>query len=91
MHDKGNSNKNFKSIEWIEVACNDKFNVIIDENNIGKTTIFEAIHLWKICYDENMKKDKKQFYSKSKHIAFQDMDFLRVYDGKKDVISSLIR
>lgn len=72
--------KNFKSIEEIEVACNDKFNVIIGENNIGKTTIFEAIHLWKICYDENMKKDKKQFYSKSKHIAFQDMDFLRVYD-----------
>lgn len=41
--------KNFKSIENLEIVCNENFNVIIGENNIGKTTIFEAIHLWKIC------------------------------------------
>ena len=41
----------FKSIDDLTINCNDKFNVIIGENNIGKTSIFEAIHLWKICYD----------------------------------------
>lgn len=72
--------KNFKSIETLELVCNENFNVIIGENNIGKTTIFEAIHLWKICYDSNIKKDKKQFYAMTKNIPFKDMDFLRVYD-----------
>lgn len=72
--------KNFKSIENLEVVCNENFNVIIGENNIGKTTIFEAIHLWKICYDSNIKKDKKQFYAMTKNIPFKDMDILRVYD-----------
>lgn len=72
--------KNFKSIENLEIVCNENFNVIIGENNIGKTTIFEAIHLWKICYDSNIKKDKKQFYATHKNIPFRDMDFLRVYD-----------
>lgn len=72
--------ENFKSIETLEVICNENFNVIIGENNIGKTTIFEAIHLWKICYDSNIKKDKKQFYAMPKNIPFRDMDFLRVYD-----------
>lgn len=72
--------RNFKSIEMLELICNDNFNVIIGENNIGKTTIFEAIHLWKICYDSNIKKDKKQFYAMPKNIPFRDMDFLRIYD-----------
>ena len=70
--------KNFKSIESLEVVCNENFNVIIGENNIGKTTIFEAILLWKICDDSNIKKDKKQFYAMTKNIPFRDMDFLHV-------------
>lgn len=63
--------KNFKSIETLDVFCNETFNVIIGENNIGKTTIFEAIHLWKICYDSNIKKDKKQFYAMTKNIPLK--------------------
>ncbi|WP_322020507.1 AAA family ATPase [Clostridium butyricum] len=55
----------FKSIEDLTINCNDNFNVIIGENSIGKTSIFEAIHLWKMCYDWNTKKDKKGFYSGS--------------------------
>lgn len=51
--------KNFKSVTELKVNCNERFNVIIGENNIGKTTIFEAIHLCKMCYDWNTKKDKK--------------------------------
>ena len=37
----------FKSINHLEITPAGNFNVLIGENNIGKTTIFEAIHLWK--------------------------------------------
>lgn len=71
--------KNFKSIQFVEVTFNQSFNVIIGENNIGKTTIFEAIHLWKMCYDLNIKKNKTQFYSKARNLLFRDMEYIRVY------------
>lgn len=32
--------KNFKSIETLDVFCNETFNVIIGENNIGKGDSF---------------------------------------------------
>ena len=35
----------FKSINYLEITPIGNFNVLIGENNIGKTTIFEAIHL----------------------------------------------
>ena len=69
----------FKSIEHLEINPSRNFNVIIGENNIGKTTIFEAIHLWKMCYDRNLKKDKAGFYSSARNIKFDDMEFIRVY------------
>ena len=74
--------KNFKSISNLTLICNDRFNVLIGENNIGKTSIFEAIHLWKICYDSHIKKDKKGFYSNNQNIPFRDMEYLRVYSDK---------
>lgn len=74
--------KRFKSIENLEVVCNDTFNVIIGENNIGKTTIFEAIHLWKMCYDLNVKSKKMGFYATSQNIRFKDMEFIRVYHDR---------
>lgn len=69
----------FKSISDLTIICNDRFNVIIGENSVGKTSIFEAIHLWKMCYDWNTKKDKKGFYSVAHNIPFQEMEYLRVY------------
>ncbi|WP_321834343.1 ATP-dependent nuclease [Clostridium butyricum] len=69
----------FKSIEDLTINCNDNFNVIIGENSIGKTSIFEAIHLWKMCYDWNTKKDKKGFYSVARNIPFSEMEYLRVF------------
>ena len=92
---------NFKSIKTLEIQCNKGFNVIIGENNIGKTTIFEAIHLWKICYDSNIQKSNKtRFYSLPKNITFADNEYLRVFEdqdlinkelskGSKDIIISL--
>lgn len=69
----------FKSINHLEITPAGNFNVIIGENNIGKTTIFEAIHLWKMCYDNNLKKDKSGFYSTAHHLKFESMEFIRVY------------
>ncbi len=43
--------QNIKSIGKLEMRCNIDFNVIIGENNIGKTSIFKAIHLWKTCFN----------------------------------------
>lgn len=72
----------FKSIDHLEIIPSGAFNVIIGENNIGKTSIFEAIHLWKMCYDQNLKRDKTGFYSTARNIRFDDMEFIRVYhDG----------
>lgn len=71
--------KNFKSIQSLTINCAGAFNVLIGANNIGKTSIFEAIHLWKMCYDLNLKKDKSGFYSKSRNLPFKDMEFIRVY------------
>ena len=48
--------KNFKRIVESTIVCKQDYNVFIGENNVGKTTIFEAIHLWKRCYDSNIKK-----------------------------------
>ncbi|MDP4093939.1 MAG: AAA family ATPase [Bacillota bacterium] len=84
--------RNFKSIKQMEIECNNQFNVIIGENNIGKTTIFEAIHLWKICYDACIqKRDKKSFYATSKNIPFSDNEYLRIFEDKDLVNNELYR
>lgn len=69
----------FKSVNHLVITPAGNFNVLIGENNIGKTTIFEAIHLWKMCYDNNLKKDKSGFYSTAHHLKFESMEFIRVY------------
>ena len=38
--------ENFKAFNEVEIPINPNFNMIIGENNIGKSTLFEAIHLW---------------------------------------------
>jgi len=84
--------ENFKSIKNLEIQCNQGFNVIIGENNIGKTSIFEAIHLWKICYDANIQKSNKDlFYSAPKNITFADNEFLRVFEDQDLINSELYR
>ncbi|MDM0549256.1 ATP-dependent nuclease [Clostridium perfringens] len=72
--------ENFKSIENLKIEFNDKFNVLIGENNAGKTSVLEAILLWKKCYDSHIQQNKKKFYAKPQNIRFDDISFLRVAD-----------
>ena len=72
--------KNFKSIQHLEINCNNQLNVLIGANNIGKTSIFDAIHLWKMCYSLNIKKDKQGFYAASRNLPFKDLEYIRVYN-----------
>ena len=73
--------KDFKSYaDTVTIEVNKQFNVIIGENNIGKSTIFEALLLWKKCYDETLTSNKKDFYSQSVqlYISFDELYFLRI-------------
>ena len=74
--------KNFKSFEYIKIYPNKIFNIIIGENNAGKSTIFEAFLLWEKCYDTLIKSNGKEFYkasgSANYYISFQDLYFLRI-------------
>lgn len=73
--------KDFKTYEdTVEISFSGRFNVIIGENNIGKSTIFEALLLWAKCYDESLTSNKKNFYSQSVplYISFDELYFLRI-------------
>ena len=56
---------NFKTYTKLEFNCNNKFNIIIGENNIGKSTLYDALLLWNLAYLKLIKKDKKGFYKKT--------------------------
>lgn len=73
--------KDFKAYaDTVTIEVNKQFNVIIGENNIGKSTIFEALLLWKKCYDETLTSNKRDFYSQSVqlYISFDELYFLRI-------------
>ena len=74
--------ENYKSINKIQINSLSDFNVIIGENNIGKTSVFEALLLWKQCYDCSILSKGKGFYKLSgdtfRYLLFDDLEFLRV-------------
>ncbi len=72
--------ENFKAIEKLTISCNENVNIIIGENNIGKSTIFEAIQFWKLAYDVLINASGKNFYQAgtTKYISFEQLFFLRV-------------
>ncbi|MBQ0719962.1 MAG: AAA family ATPase [Gammaproteobacteria bacterium] len=74
--------KNFKNFEAISIHPNPDFNIIIGENSSGKSTIFEAIHLWEKCYQTYILGSRKGFYKVKKttnrYVNYQDLDFLRI-------------
>jgi len=72
--------KNFKGYEEVTIHPNADFNIIIGENNIGKSSLFEAIHLWQKCYSIFIQANKEQFYKSANHryLNYQELDFLRI-------------
>ena len=74
--------KNFKTFEELAVNPNENFNIIIGENSVGKSTIFEAIHLWEKCYQTLILASKKGFYKLQagthRYVNYQELDFLRI-------------
>jgi len=61
--------KNFKAFEEMTIYSNESFNIIIGENSVGKSTIFEAIHLWEKCYQTLILESRKGFYKVKKHLT----------------------
>ncbi|HEY9628317.1 MAG TPA: AAA family ATPase [Coleofasciculaceae cyanobacterium] len=75
--------ENFKAFKSIEISCNQRFNVIVGENNIGKSTIFEALNLWKFAYDNLIQeRNKNKFYKASAnyYIPFSELSQIRLVD-----------
>lgn len=74
--------RNFKTFKNISIHPNPDFNIIIGENSSGKSTIFEAIHLWEKCYQTYILSSRKGFYkvkkSTNRYVNYQDLDFLRI-------------
>ena len=90
--------KNFKSIKETTIYAEQDYNVWIGANNNGKTSVFEAIHLWKMCYDLNIKQKPTGFYATARNLLFRNMGIIRVsHDGdifpydikKKDFICTV--
>lgn len=77
--------KNFKSFRDLTIFPNDSFNIIIGENNSGKSTLFEAIHLWEKCYKTLIQNSGKKFYQvegNHRYLAYNELDFLRITTDK---------
>lgn len=74
--------RNFKTFKDITIITNTDFNIVIGENSAGKSSIFEAIHLWEKCYKTYILASRKGFYkvkkSTNRYVNYQDLDFLRI-------------
>lgn len=72
--------ESFKSYRDVTIIFNENFNVIIGDNNIGKTTIFESMLLWKKCFDIQIKTNRSEFYKlgNSLYVNFEELYFMRL-------------
>lgn len=77
--------KNFKCYDEIEINFDPDFNLIIGENNSGKSTIFEALRLWQLAFQKFLKDRTNnqnssfrvfQYYS----FTLDEISFLRISD-----------
>lgn len=81
MKIKSLSLTSFKSYENVTINCDEKFNIIIGPNNIGKSTIIESILLWEACLklfiqDKNHKKLHVGY--KDRYLSFKELFFIRI-------------
>lgn len=73
--------KNFKTFKKITIHCDENFNVIIGPNNIGKSTIIEAILLWQAClklFVQEKNNNKLHVGYKDRYLSFSELFFIRI-------------
>ena len=79
--------RNFKCFNDIEVEFDPNFNLIIGQNNSGKSTIFDALRLWQLAFQKFLKdrtnNQGSSFYA-IQYLSFtiDDISFLRIQDFK---------
>lgn len=76
--------ENYKSYKQITYNCNHNFNLIVGENNMGKTTLFDAMLLWDMAY-RKLITTNKSFYKPSASdrdiiLTHEDLSELRFAD-----------
>lgn len=73
---------NFKAYKTVSFDCNAEFNFIVGENNVGKSTLLEAIQLWKVAFDKLIQVNGRQFYGQASpsYLGFENLYFLRLRD-----------
>lgn len=78
--------ENFKVYEKLNFEIRSDFNIIIGENNIGKSTLFEVLLLWMRCYKTIINPNNSyKFYhiaNKAMYINFSDLYFLRATNDR---------
>jgi predicted ATP-dependent endonuclease of OLD family len=81
MRIKAISIENFKAFPKVKIECNENFNFIVGENNIGKSTILEAIQLWKAGYDaivqNNIYQTRPIFHSIKKESFYNNAQLMK--------------
>lgn len=70
--------KKFKGIAETTINCNESYNVLIGANNVGKSSIFEAVHFWKMCYDSNVTKKKDGLFAEAHNLLFNNTEIIRL-------------
>lgn len=80
MRIKGITIENFKAFAKVKIETNENFNFIVGENNIGKSTVLEAIQLWKSGYDAVVQNNSTSFYGQNtpRYLPFDNLFFLRL-------------
>lgn len=77
--------ENIKGISKLEINPNQNFNIIVGENNIGKTTIFDALLLWQMAYLKLILVKGDGFYKKtnynSMNVSFAELLPLRIVNA----------
>ena len=79
--------KNFKCFDEVEIIFDPNFNLIIGENNSGKSTIFDGLRLWQLAFQKFLKdrtnNQQSSFYASQFYsFTIDDISFLRILDFK---------
>lgn len=81
--------ENFKCFKDVTFKFDQHFNLIIGGNNVGKSTMMEAIRMWHLAFNKFLKDRTNNNGQSSFRVrtyysfTLQDLDFLRIADFKK--------